>query len=484
MRDLFTATAVSDATAELAASTTASAPAHPETVLRTILNSVATAVHAERYAEAATACVTALASQCACDRVSLGMVTHGSVSVQALSHSARFDRKTDLLQTIGSAMEEALDQRTAVVFPPRPGHSIQITQAHHELANRYGSRAICSVPLHAHGKTIGILTFERGTERPFDEQTLAVCEALGGLTGPVLELKRREDRWLVAKAWDAGREQLAALLGSGHLVLKMATLAIAAVVIALATVMGDFRVTAKAMLEGEIQRAAVAPFQGFLQTAPVRAGDVVQEGQVLATLQDHDLRLERLKHLSHREELNNQYRKALADRDAPKVEIAAAQLRQVEAELELATDKLARTKLIAPFDGIVVTGDWSQHLGAPVEEGKVLFEVAPLDVYRIVLQVDERDIAPMAVGQQGHLMLSAMPNDTFPFTVDKITPVSTPKDGRNFFRVEARLATTSSQLRPAMEGVGKIEIDQRRLIWIWTRETFNWVRLKLWAWLP
>jgi hypothetical protein len=35
-----------------------------------------------------------------------------------------------------------------------------------------------------------------------------------------------------------------------------------------------------------------------------------------------------------------------------------------------------------------------------------------------------------------------------------------------------------------MEGVGKIEIDQRRLIWIWTREAFNGVRLKLWAWLP
>jgi multidrug resistance efflux pump len=453
-------------------------------VLRTILGSVATAVHPERYAEAATACVTALAGQCACDRVSLGMVKHGTVSVQALSHSARFDRKTDLLQTIGSAMEEALDQRAPVVFPSRPGHSMQITQAHQELANRYGSRAICSIPLQAHGKTIGVLTFERGTERPFDEQTVAVCEALGGLTGPVLELKRREDRWLVVKSWDAGREQLAALFGPGHLVLKMAAVLVATMLIAFATITGNFHVTAKAVLEGEVQRAAVAPFQGFLQTAPVRAGDVVQNGQVLATLQDHDLRLERLKHLSHREELNNQYRKALADRDAPKVEIAAAQLRQVEAELELATDKLARTQIVAPFDGVVVTGDWSQHLGAPVEEGKVLFEIAPLDTYRIVLQIDERDIAPMVVGQQGHLVLSAMPNETIPFTVDKITPVSTPKDGRNFFRAEARLTTPSSQLRPAMEGVGKIDIDQRRLIWIWTHDAFDWVRLKLWAWLP
>jgi Barrel-sandwich domain of CusB or HlyD membrane-fusion/GAF domain len=484
MRDMFSTTSQGEATVELPASATLPVAADPETVLRTILGSVATAVHSERYAEAATACVTALAGQCACDRVSLGMVKHGSVFVQALSHSARFDRKTDLLQTIGSAMEEALDQRAPVVFPPGPGHSLQITQAHQELANRYGSRAICSIPLQAHGKMIGVLTFERGTERPFDQQTVAVCEALGGLTGPVLELKRREDRWLIAKTWDAGREQLAALLGPGHLVLKMAVLTVVAVLIAFATITGDFRVTAKAVLEGEVQRAAVAPFQGFLQTAPVRAGDVVQDGQVLATLQDHDLRLERLKHVSHREELNNEYRKALSDRDAPKVEIAAAQLRQVDAELELATDKLARTHIVAPFDGVVVTGDWSQHLGAPVEEGKVLFEIAPLDTYRIVLQVDERDIAPMAVGQQGHLMLSAMPNETMPFTVDKITPVSTPKDGRNFFRVEGRLATPSSQLRPAMEGVGKVDIDQRRLIWIWTREAFDWVRLKLWAWLP
>ncbi len=356
MRNLFSTTP-SEATVELPASTTAPVPAHPDVILKTILGSVATAVHSERYTEAATACVTALAGQCACDRVSLGMVRHGSVSVQALSHSARFDRKTDLLQTIGAAMEEALDQRAAVVFPPRPGHSIQITHAHQDLANRYGSRAICSIPLHAHGKTIGVLTFERGTERPFDDQTLAVCEALGGLTGPVLELKRREDRWLATKMWDAGRDQLAALFGSGHLVLKMSAVAIAALVIALATLTGDFRVTAKAVLEGEVQQAAVAPFQGFLQTAPVRAGDVVHDGQVLATLQDHDLRLERLKHLSHREELNNQYRKALADRDAPKVEIAAAQLRQVDAELELATDKLARTQVVAPFDGMVVTGD-------------------------------------------------------------------------------------------------------------------------------
>jgi hypothetical protein len=42
----------------------------------------------------------------------------------------------------------------------------------------------------------------------------------------------------------------------------------------------------------------------------------------------------------------------------------------------------------------------------------------------------------------------------------------------------------SERLRPGMEGVGKVEIGSRRLIWIWTHELIDWARLKLWSWLP
>jgi len=39
-------------------------------------------------------------------------------------------------------------------------------------------------------------------------------------------------------------------------------------------------------------------------------------------------------------------------------------------------------------------------------------------------------------------------------------------------------------LHPAMEGAGKIEIDQRLLVWIWTHQVIDWIRLTLWTWLP
>ena len=71
-----------------------------------------------------------------------------------------------------------------------------------------------------------------------------------------------------------------------------------------------------------------------------------------------------------------------------------------------------------------------------------------------------------------------------PFIVKQITPVSTAREGRNYFRVEADLQGSRERLRPGMEGVGKIEIDRRRLIWIWTHQVIDWLRLKLWSWLP
>jgi hypothetical protein len=36
-------------------------------------------------------------------------------------------------------------------------------------------------------------------------------------------------------------------------------------------------------------------------------------------------------------------------------------------------------------------------------------------------------------------------------------------------------------LRPGMEGVGKIYVDERRLITVWTRSALEWLRLKVWS---
>jgi RND family efflux transporter MFP subunit len=340
------------------------------------------------------------------------------------------------------------------------------------------------VPLASKSKVVGALTLERSAERPFDRDTVELCEAVAGLAGPMLDVHRREDQWfLVRFAWWL-RDLFGKLFGPRHGGFKLAAILIAAVVGFLVFAKGDYRVSAHTVLEPLVQQAAVAPFNGYIREASVRAGDVVERGALLASLDDRELRLERLKWTGQQEELNKQLRQAMAEHNNAEIQVLSAQLDQVRAQLARVEDQLERTRVTAPFDGVVVSGDLSQSLGAPVERGSVLYEIAPLSSFRIMLQVDERDVADVSVGQQGTLLLSAFPQEPIAFSVEKLTPVATAKDGRNFFQVEAKLAREEPRLRPGMEGVGKIEIDRRRYVWIWTHDIWTSIRLWFWKWMP
>jgi multidrug resistance efflux pump len=311
-----------------------------------------------------------------------------------------------------------------------------------------------------------------------------LCKTLGGLLGPILDLKRENERGLIRHAIGELHSGVQALFGPRHPGVKLIALVLAVIVGFFCVATGTFRVAAKTVVEGAVQRVAAAPFEGYILQSFVRAGDIVRAGQVLCRLDDRDLKLEQTRLLSEREQLVRKQRQALAAAERSNMTIIAAQIDQVDAMLTLVGDKLARATLVAPFDGVVVSGDLHDLLGTPVELGKVLFQIAPLDAYRVILQVEERDIAYVQVGQPGVLTLSGAPNQYMDFSVQQITPVSTAQEGRNYFRVEARLPDASEGVRPGMEGVGKIDAGERTLIWIWTHNLVNWVRLTIWKWLP
>jgi RND family efflux transporter MFP subunit len=252
----------------------------------------------------------------------------------------------------------------------------------------------------------------------------------------------------------------------------------------LALVPSQFRVTADATLEGRVQRAIVASVDGFISQVEASAGDVVKKGQILARLDDGDLRLEHRRWEGRRSQLQKEHREALATHDRSRMSILGARIAQANAQVELLEASLARTELTAPFHGVVVRGDLSQSLGSPVEKGAVLFELAPLEGYRVFLEVDERDISNIRSGQHGELKLSAMPRSALAFTVDRVTPVATAAEGRNVFRVEANLEDPSPSLRPGMAGIAKIDIQERSLLWIWTHDMIDRLRLWVWMWRP
>src|SRR5262249_60430160 len=122
-------------------------------------------------------------------------------------HSAQFKERTNLLKSVTSAMEEAIDQGMPVLFPPVSGWRTLVTRAHADLAQSYGSDVICTVPLACAGKAVGAITFERSSKLPFDADAIELCEVLAGLAGPFLDVHRREDQWFPVRVYWWSRTQ-------------------------------------------------------------------------------------------------------------------------------------------------------------------------------------------------------------------------------------------------------------------------------------
>jgi biotin carboxyl carrier protein len=452
--------------------------------LRGVLDTMASALEHEKFQSSAIAFVTRVATLLNCERVSLGFLDKRRLRIQALSHSAEFGEKANLVRAIEMAMEEAVDQRVIVLYPPPPDAPALVLRGHESLSRQYGAGTICTLPLGSGEAIFGALSLEIPSGQVLSESSIEQIKTITSLAGPILNTKRQEDRPLVMKALDRFRETWKALAGPNHPALKTAGAVALVLLVFFAFAEGMYRVKATTILEGSVQRVMSAPFSGYIAEAPARPGDVVQAGATLCRLDDRDLKLEHLKWTAQREQLQKEFRAAMAKHDFSQVRIVGAKVEQAQAQIALLTEQLSRAQVTAPFDGVVMSGDLSQSLGAPVERGQVLFEVAPLDHYRVIVQVDERDISYIQLGQRGELVLPSLPGESYPLVISAITPVSMAKEGRNFFRVEAQVEQPSKRLRPGMEGVGKIDAGDRKLIWIWTHEMIDWLRLKLWSWLP
>jgi len=428
--------------------------------------------------------VTEMATQLECDRVSLAFIRNNRARIQAISHSAKVGKRMNLIRAIGLAVDEAIIQRKEIIYPPLPDAEVLIVRDHEKLARQHGAGSILTMPFYGDGRYYGALTLERPLGQPFTDEEVSFCRSVTSLLFPVLETMRQNDRLLIQKIWDALKGQLIKLFGPRYLGRKLLIVLIVAVVAFFNFKIGDYKISSEMVLEGAIKRVVVAPFNGYVKEAQVRSGDVVEDGKLMCALDDRDLRLERLNWLGKKAQYQRQYQEAVAKHKRAAAKIINAQLGQATARLNLVERQLKRTRIAAPFKGIVISGDLSQRLGGSVEKGEVLFEVSPMDAYRVILEVDERRIADVQIGQRGHMILSALPYEKFDFVVEKMTPISTPREGSNYFRVEALPGNISGRLRPGMEGIGKIHVDRRNLFSIWTRDLREWLRLWLWSWWP
>ncbi|WP_374245149.1 HlyD family efflux transporter periplasmic adaptor subunit [Zoogloea sp.] len=435
-----------------------------------------------RLGPAATAFASELATKLGCDRVAIGFVEDRFSRVVALSHGVLGDGRTEALRAIGAAMDEAIEQAATVIAPAPPELPPRIVLAHEALVRQEGG-TVCTLPIVVQHDLVGavLLQFRQGGAP--DPAVLVEWEHAVALVGPVLHYMRHGERPWRKRLRDRLRRGWTALRSPAGARLRMGLGALLVALAVLLLVPFEYRVGGNARVEGEIQRVMVAPVDGFLKRSLVRPGDAVRAGQVLAELAEQDLQLERNKWASELAQHENAYGAAMARADRAQLVISQAKAEEARAQLALVDEQLGRIRLEAPFDGVVIRGDLSQSLGAPVQRGDVLLTLAPRDRFRVIVEVDERDIGRVRVGQTGRLALSALPWDSLPLAVTRITPMASAVEGRNVFEVEAALSARPDALRPGLRGVAKIAVGREPLAWAWTHRLIDWMRIGLWSWL-
>ena len=77
---------------------------------------------------------------------------------------------------------------------------------------------------------------------------------------------------------------------------------------------------------------------------------MVRAGDTLATLEDRELSLERLRWVTERQQRVFEHDRALASRQPATINVVKSQIDQADAQLRLIDEQIARTKLTAPFD--------------------------------------------------------------------------------------------------------------------------------------
>ena len=450
--------------------------------LRRVLANAVACLESDSVAAASSVLVHRLQSEFGAARVMLGQFDGEQVRVTALSGASQVNLKANIVQQIAAAMTEAVDQSHTVRVPAAELERPVIQRAHEELTSGEGYPSMCTVVVRNEGLVTGALTLER--EEAFEEEEALQLEQVAAICGPVLEMKRLNDRSLSAVAADRGRGLIQAFFGPRHAALKLTVLVLIALSLGLTLIQGEYRIRAPATLEGALERVVTAPFASYVSTASVRAGDRVAAGDRMAALEVKEVRLDLTRWLSQRAQSERQYLEAVARKERAATQIFKAQMDQADAQIELLYQQVARSQIAAPFAGLVVSGDLSRSIGEPVERGQVLFKLAPIDKYRIALNVDERDVSELEVGQSGELVLASRPGERLAFRVERITPVASASEGVNSFRIEAELLDSGVDLRPGMSGTGKIVVGERSLAWMWTHRMFQWMRLMIWRWMP
>lgn len=434
-----------------------------------------------------------LATRTGAARVALGWVKGKeekgkTIKVIALSHTDKFDKRQELLVSTKNVMEECLDQGQIVHYDPAGGGTDTVSREATAYSRQNANCALVSVPLRRMGEVVGVLMLEYAADRKPDQNAATMVSLTGDVLTPQLYDRYQNDRNIFVKIGHSTKDFGEKALGEKYMLAKIIT---AAVIITLAVLIfykPTYKVSAPFTFSSVDRRTIVAPSQGFIGEVgqvdgqDVRPGMKVKQGDLLVKMDTTDMALEKARAQTQANAYQRDADQKRKDGKIPEALVAEKQRDAAQAEADLWDWRIGQAEIHAPMDGEILQGDLRFRKGSPVKEGEALFEVGSTKAMEVEINVKDKDIQYLKVGQEGELATNSDPGTSYTFKVTRIVPLGEPKDAHNVFRVYGELQQKDVPAwKPGMTGEAKVHTEPARLIWIWTHPLTDWIRLKMWS---
>ena len=421
------------------------------------------------------------------DRAAIALEQRGRMQVKAISGATKINpqdpdtaRLRDLLDWAASTRDSVfVVQRGEEVESERPETRAKFLNYFAES----GMHAFHAVPLADDDGLLGILSFESSDPDFLSTAHLEMIKVLAGqatvalrnaslyrevpfidVLQPFLEKKRKFLRM-------PKQRRLAILAGT--------TLGL----VFLAAFPLPLRVDGPAAV-APAHTARVQPeVPGVVQHVNVREGDTVKQGTILATLADWQYRAElagaQAKYNTAVSEMNH----SLAINDDSQAGIFRIQADYWASEVSRDRERLDKTLLRSPIDGIIATPHIEDTVGRSLNPGDTFAEVVDTAQADVDVAVDERDVTLLRPGDNAAVKLEGFPNRTFRGQVIIISPKAQVENDDRVFYARVNVPNAAGLIRAGMQGRSKILTGWRPVGVVVFRRPAMWFWSKIWSWV-
>ncbi len=370
-----------------------------------------------------------------CDRVSLAVQDGGRLRIVAVSGLDTIDRRATEVRHLGNLAQAVAKTKEPLWHAAGSGEAAPQIDAHLQpYVDASHARLVAVLPLLTAKKLVGALIIEQLREAKATDLLRSRSELVAEHSAAALANALEHSGLFLMPLWKVLGKGASFFRGRALFKTAGVLALLGGIIYALAVIPADFEVAAKGKLQPVERRDVFARIDGDVVNVPVRHGQMVSRGDVLAELNSPELaeEFERLlgRQKTVQEKISSTNKRLLdnnrggASRLTPYEESRLAgelvEFRQeaenIRREQELFAEKQKRLRVLAEEAGQVVTWEVEASLlRRPVQRGQVLMTLAnPDGPWELELYVPERRLHHIlahgtAVGREVTFMLSSHP---------------------------------------------------------------------------